>query len=117
MSERSAAVTGCYRLDPAGVVITVRLTPKAARDSVDGIGALSDGRAVLLARVRAVPDKGEANRALCALLAKTLRVPKSGVEVIAGATARLKQVRVEGDPRALGAMIDDWEGRRLADRA
>ena len=117
MSERGAAVAGCYRFDPAGIVITVRLTPKAGRDSIDGIGALSDGRAVLLARVRAIPDKGEANRALRELLAKTLRVPKSAVEVVAGAAARLKQVRVEGDPRALGAAIEQWEGRRLADRA
>jgi uncharacterized protein YggU (UPF0235/DUF167 family) len=61
---------------------------------------------VLLARVRAIPDKGQANRALCDLLAKTLQVPKSAVEVVAGATARLKQVRVKGDPQALGAAIE-----------
>jgi uncharacterized protein (TIGR00251 family) len=96
----------CYRLDPAGVVVTVRLTPKAARDSIDGVGELSDGRAILLARVRAIPDKGKANRALCELLAKTLQVPKSAVEVIVGATARLKQVRIAGDPQALGAVIN-----------
>ncbi len=61
---------------------------------------------MLLARVRAVPDEGEANRALCELLAKTLRVPKSAVDVIAGATARLKQVRIAGDPQALSAAIE-----------
>jgi hypothetical protein len=98
----------CYRIEPAAVVLTVRLTPKAARDSLDGIGALSDGRAVALARVRAVPDKGQANRALVELLAKTLRVPKSAVEVIAGATGRLKQVRVAGEPQALREAIDAW---------
>jgi uncharacterized protein (TIGR00251 family) len=106
MSERSAAVTGCYRLDSAGILVTVRLTPKGARDSIDGIGALSDRRTALLARVRAIPDKGEANRALCELLARSLRVPKSAVEVIAGATARLKQVRIAGDPLELRAAID-----------
>jgi uncharacterized protein (TIGR00251 family) len=96
----------CYRLEPAAVVVTVRLTPKASHDSIDGIGALSDGRAVLLARVRAIPDKGEANRAICGLLAKTLRVPKSSVDIVAGATARLKQVRIQGDPQAIGAAIE-----------
>ena len=99
---------GCYRIEPAAIVLTVRLTPKAARDSVDGVGALSDGRAVALARVRAVPDKGQANRALVALLAKTLRVPKSAVEVIAGATARLKQVRIAGEPQTLSGAIEAW---------
>lgn len=99
---------GCYRVEPGAVVLTVRLTPKAQRDSLDGIGALSDGRAVALARVRAVPDKGQANRALVELLAKSLGVPKSAIEVIAGATARLKQVRIAGEPRALSGMIDAW---------
>ena len=99
----------CYRLEPAAVVLTVRLTPRAARDSIDGVGALSDGRAVVLARVRAVPDKGEANRALVELLARALRVPKSAVEVIAGATARLKQVRIAGQPRALSGAIEAWQ--------
>jgi uncharacterized protein (TIGR00251 family) len=98
----------CYRVEPAAIVLTVRLTPRAARDSVDGVGTLSDGRAVILARVRAVPDKGAANRALVELLAKTLRVPKSAVEVIAGTTARLKQVRVAGEPQVLGAMVEAW---------
>ena len=99
----------CYRIEPTAVVLTVRLTPRAARDSVDGVGALSDGRAVALARVRAVPDKGEANRALVELLAKTLRVPKSAVAVIAGATARLKQVRITGEPQGLSAAIEAWQ--------
>src|SRR4051794_3359247 len=98
----------CYRIEPAAIVLTVRLTPKAARDSVDGVGALSDGRAVALARVRAVPDKGQANRALVELLAKTLRVPKSDVEVIAGQTARLKQVRIAGAPQILSGAIEAW---------
>jgi len=98
----------CYRIEPGAVILTVRLTPKAGRDSIDGVGALSDGRAVTLARVRAVPDKGEANRALVELLARTLRVPKSAVEVTAGATARLKQVRIAGDPQALSAAIEAW---------
>lgn len=101
----------CYRIEPAAIVLTVRLTPKAARDSIDGVGALSDGRAVVLARVRAVPDKGEANRALVELLAKTLRVPKSAIAVIAGATTRLKQVRIAGEPQALGGAIEAFPPR------
>jgi uncharacterized protein (TIGR00251 family) len=99
---------GCYRIEPAAIVLTVRVTPKAARDSVDGVGTLSDGRAVVLARVRAVPDKGQANRALVELLAETLRVPKSAVAVIAGATARLKQVRIAAEPQALTGAIEAW---------
>ncbi|MFN7166424.1 MAG: DUF167 family protein [Pannonibacter sp.] len=86
-----------FRLDREGLVLAVRLTPKSARDAVDGLGTLSDGRLVVLARVRAVPEKGAANAALEALLAKALGVGKSLVSVEGGATARLKQVRVSGD--------------------
>ncbi len=106
-----------YRADPRGILISVRLTPKAARDSLDGVAALADGRAVLRARVRAVPEKGVANRALCDLLAKALGVPKSAVEVVAGATARLKQVRVTGRPEELAPAIDRLAGGHRADRA
>ena len=95
--QTDASVDMPFRLDREGLVLAVRLTPKSARDAVDGLGTLSDGRLVVLARVRAVPEKGAANAALEALLAKALGVGKSLVSVEGGATARLKQVRVSGD--------------------
>jgi uncharacterized protein YggU (UPF0235/DUF167 family) len=103
-----AAVASCYRREPGALLLAVRLTPRAARDAVDGVGALSDGRAVALARVRALPAEGEANAALTVLLAKRLRVPKSAVTIAAGHSARVKQVRIAGDPDALAREIDGW---------
>jgi len=99
----------CYRVVPGGVVLAVRLTPRASRDVVDGIGRLSDGREVAVVHIRAVPSEGAANNSLVALLAKTLRVPKSAVSIVAGGAARLKQVRIDGDTKALSAMIDAWQ--------
>lgn len=97
-----------WRIGAGHVVLTVRLTPRAGRDWIEGIATLSDGRRVVAARVRAVPDRGAANQALIALLAKALDVPKSAVAIVAGHTARLKQVRIDGDPqeltRRLGAL-------------
>jgi hypothetical protein len=98
----------CYRLESGGVLLSVRLTPRAGRDSVDGIGVLSDGRAVAQVRVRALPTEGEANAALIALLAKCLRVAKSAVTIASGHNARLKQVRIAGDPAALAQEIEGW---------
>lgn len=103
-----AASGACYRAEPGGVLVSVRLTPRAGRDSIDGIGTLSDGRAVALIRVRALPAEGEANAELIALLAKRLRVPKSAVTIAAGHGARLKQVRIAGDPAALAREIEAW---------
>jgi len=96
---------GIYRRLPDGIMLAVRLTPKAGHDGIDGIATLSDGRPVLAVRVRAAPDKGEANAALAALMAKSLHVPKSAVTIAAGRTARLKQVRIDGDPNALAAKL------------
>ena len=98
----------CHRVVPGGVVLSVRLTPKAARDSVDGIGRLFDGREVVMAHVRAVPADGAANAALIALLGKALKVPKSAIGLAAGGAARLKQVKVAGDAARLSAMIGTW---------
>ncbi|HET7714558.1 MAG TPA: DUF167 family protein [Bauldia sp.] len=103
-----AAPGSPYRREAGGVVLTVRVTPRAGRDAIDGIGRLSDGRAAALVRVRALPTEGEANDALVALLAKRLRVPKSALTISGGHRARLKQVRIAGEPDALGREIDAW---------
>jgi uncharacterized protein (TIGR00251 family) len=84
-----------------GVVLSVRLTPKGGRDAIDGIETLSDGRAVLKARVRAAPSEGEANAALVKLLAHTLGVPQRNVTIAGGATSRIKRVEIAGDAAAL----------------
>jgi len=65
-----------------------------------------DGSAVLRMRVKAVPDKGKANAAVIALLAKALGVPKSSVTLVSGDTARLKTIQIEGDPTTLAAGVD-----------
>ena len=89
-----------------GVALSVRLTPKGGRDAIDGIEILSDGRPVLKARVRAAPTEGEANTALCRLVAKSLGVPPRDVSVTAGATARVKRLAIAGDGPTLIAALE-----------
>lgn len=84
----------------------LRVTPNAGADRIDGTELRDDGSAVLRVRVRAVPDKGKANAAVIALLAKALGVPKSAVELVSGDTARLKTIAIEGDPAALAVRIE-----------
>ncbi|MEK9280521.1 MULTISPECIES: DUF167 domain-containing protein [unclassified Bradyrhizobium] len=91
-----------WRTSASGISIALRVTPRGGRDDIDGIEQLSDGRSVLKVRVRAVADGGEANRAVLALLAKSLRVPKASVKLLSGPTSRLKQIGVDGDPVQLG---------------
>ncbi|HEY5216455.1 MAG TPA: DUF167 family protein [Pseudolabrys sp.] len=89
-----------------GIALTVRLTPKGGRNAIDGIDVLSDGRAVLKARVAAPPSEGEANDALCRLIAKAMDVPPRDVVVVAGASARIKRLTIAGDGPTLIAALE-----------
>jgi uncharacterized protein YggU (UPF0235/DUF167 family) len=94
-----------WRATDRGLQIAVRLTPKGGRDAIDGIEMLSDGRAVIKARVRAVPENNAANLALIALFATALGVSKSMVALETGATSRLKTIAAQGDSTALAARL------------
>lgn len=80
------------------VSVTVRLTPNGGRDAIDGIEADAQGERHLKVRVRAVPEKGLANKALVAIVAKAAGVAKSAVTLVSGETQRKKILRIEGDP-------------------
>ena len=96
-----------FRQTEDGIELFVRLTPRGGRDSIEGAMRASDGREYLAVKVRALPEKGAANAALEALLAKSLGMPKSAVSVTAGHTARVKTVRLAGDPVQLGRLMTD----------
>jgi uncharacterized protein len=93
----------CY--STGGISVALRVTPRGGRDDIDGIETLADGRTVVKVRVRAIAEGGEANRAVTELLAKTLEVPKAKVRLLSGATSRLKQIAVDGDPAKLGEAL------------
>ncbi|BCG85142.1 UPF0235 protein [Mesorhizobium sp. 113-3-9] len=93
------------RIRENGIDLFVRLTPKSSMDRLEGVETSADGRSHLKARVRAVPENGAANQALEKLVAKTLGVPASAVSVVAGGTARLKTLRIAGDPEALAQRV------------
>lgn len=85
--------------------LSVRLTPKAARDGIDGAATLSDGSSVAKMRVRAVPEDGKANDALIRLVAQALDVPRSTVRLQSGATARTKVLAISGDVSAIDGKL------------
>lgn len=101
-----AAAARPWTLTAAGVTVAVRLTPKGGRDAIDGIEQLSDGRAVLKARVRAAPSEGEANAALGKLISKALGIPPRDVSLVAGATGRIKRMAISGHGPTLMAALE-----------
>jgi uncharacterized protein (TIGR00251 family) len=72
-------------------LLQVRVTPRARRSA---IGEVSEG--VLAVRLAAPPVEGAANKALIALLAKALAVPKSRIRIESGEHSRQKRVRILG---------------------
>jgi uncharacterized protein (TIGR00251 family) len=89
-----------------GLTLSVRLTPKGGRDAINNTAILADGRSVLKVRVRAAPADGEANEALCGLIARALGVPARDVTLAAGATSRIKRLAIAGDGPALAAALE-----------
>ncbi len=70
--------------------LKVRVQPKASRNQVDGF---EDD--TLRLRVTAPPAEGKANAEVIALLAKTLGLSKSRLEIIRGHNSRDKVVSIE----------------------
>jgi len=89
----------------SGVLLKVRLTPKSARDAIDGLAEFG-GETVLKARVRVVPEAGRANAALTKLIAAWLELPLRSVSVAQGTKSRLKHVAIEGDASELARLIE-----------
>jgi uncharacterized protein (TIGR00251 family) len=76
---------------PDGVVLTIRVIPRAGRSAVAGT---RDG--ALLVRLNAAPVEGAANAELVEVIADALQVPKRAVTIVAGERSRTKRVRVTG---------------------
>ena len=90
-----------WRARASGVEVRVRAMPRGGRDAIDVLATVADGGTVLKIRVRAAPEDGAANEAVRRILATALARPASAVSLTAGATARLKTLRVDGDPAVL----------------
>src|SRR5437868_7248865 len=74
-----------------GSILPVRAQPGARRNGVDGE---TDGQ--LKVAVTQVAEKGKANQAIVAVLARELSLRKSQVELLSGATASRKRFLIRG---------------------
>ncbi len=85
-----------------GVIIDVRVTPRASRSGLDGEHA-----GALRVRLHAPPVEGAANDELVRMLADALDVPKRAVAIVSGQGSRTKRVKVTGiDVEAARQRID-----------
>ena len=76
---------------PGGAIIAVKAVPGSSRDKV--VGVLGD---CLKVATSAAAERGKANAAIAAILAKALGVDKRSVEIAAGQTSPRKEFRIVG---------------------
>jgi uncharacterized protein (TIGR00251 family) len=85
-----------------GVILSVRAHPGARKN---GLRGEQDG--ALKVSVTQIAEKGKANQALLAVIAKALALRKSQVELISGETSQQKRILVRDiTPEDLAARID-----------
>lgn len=72
-------------------IIEIKASPKAAQNRIS-----IDQEGTIRVAVTAAPANNEANRAVIELLAKTLGIAKSHLDIVRGGTSRTKMIRVEG---------------------
>ncbi|MDD3136117.1 MAG: DUF167 domain-containing protein [Methanoregula sp.] len=80
--------------DSTGTIIAVDVTANAKADLFPS--GFNEWRQALGCRVTAPASEGRANKAIIALVAKTLGVPASSVSIVSGMTASHKRIHVYG---------------------
>jgi uncharacterized protein len=70
-----------------GCSISIKAVPRASRNAI--VAWEGD---LLKVRIKAVPEKGDANEMLLSFLSDALRIPKSKIILAKGHTSRFKQV-------------------------
>ena len=94
--------------EPDGIRFKVKLTPKAGRNTLDGVMLDAVGDHILKIAVSAVPENNKANQALIDFLAKSLKIPKTCIRIVSGLTDRRKALFVAGHPDHLGISLKEW---------
>jgi len=79
-----------------GAELQVWAKPRASRSEVVGTRVSPDSGEALQVRLKARPAEGEANAELVRLLADRLGIPSRDVQLMSGASSRLKRVHIRG---------------------
>lgn len=88
------------RSEADGVSFEVAVQPRSSRAAIEG-----EREGALRLRLTAAPVEGAANKQCLELLAKSLGVPKSALEIVSGASSKRKRVKLrKGDL----ASVEEW---------
>jgi hypothetical protein len=94
-----------FRETASGLELDVIVSPKSDRSEVEGF---DQWRGRLVVKLKAPPEKGEANKELVELLEVLL---SAKVSVLRGHTSRTKTVLVTGDLERAKKRLEEWHAR------
>ena len=80
------------------LILKIRLSPNASANKLGKIIENAHGEKQLKISTTATPEKGKANKALITFIAKTFKINKTEIEIIAGTKSRDKTCRINGHP-------------------
>lgn len=78
-----------------GLIIRVRIIPNSSKNEFI-FGDIDNSNLAIKVKITAQPIANKANKALIELLSKTLRIPKSNIEIIKGLTNKEKTILIKG---------------------
>jgi uncharacterized protein (TIGR00251 family) len=79
------------REETGSITFSVRVIARSSRSEIVG-----EYEGAVKVRLSSPPVDGAANSELVKLLAKTLGVPKSNVQIVSGGTAKARLIRIAG---------------------
>lgn len=71
--------------------LRIKVLPKSAKNEV--VEIMDDD--TIKVRIKAVPEKGKANKALIDFIAQTLAIDKNNISIISGKTDQLKLIKIK----------------------
>lgn len=91
---------------PSGkTTLYIKLTPGGSANKLVSYEEDLLGDRILKVMVTAIPEKGQANKALFKLLSKSLKLPQSAFTFARGDLSRTKMLDVDCDPETLSQKI------------
>lgn len=86
----------------APIRLRLKAVPGASRDQIAGV--LGDRIKV---RISAAPEGGKANKAICKLFAKALKIKPANIEIIAGHTNPEKTIQIDAiEPDRIAELLE-----------
>lgn len=73
--------------------LRIKVIPKSEKNCISEIIEDEEGQTIKI-RIKAVPEKGKANKELINFLSREFSIPKQNIEIISGASSPLKLLKI-----------------------